>query len=183
MRVIFARSRVGIAVAGLIALTATRADAQSAAAARLAPPDSIVTRMVFTSILFELSHYLGAGVVDTTLRAWTIELPSSVSPVHWPRVDAELRRLLRAREPIATDRQLLSLSIDELRVTSDSLVLRFTIAGRSRCPTGDEWAGGSTGYELQLAWAYRTSGERPRPYEFTDGMCIASRLQPPNRDP
>lgn len=162
-----------ISIAGfcLLLLGTSPAHAQRPSAASAGVADTAVVRLLSPGLIRGLDNSIARLLFDSTPTPWSISIPDSTSSV-WRDLSSSLFSLLRAREIAPTDTAHRYLDISPVVMKGDTLVARFSVGSRWRCPDG-KWTGHSTGYEL-TAVRHGSSWEYPktRPVLYGDGMCL-----------
>ena len=149
------------------------ASAQARAWERASYRDSVSTRIVQAAIVSTLAGELARLVDDTSHVGYEFRFPTAPSPIRWAAIERELTRLLRAR-PLREDEGVRRvIAVTAARLSADSLSIDFTVSLHRRCPGTNRLAGGSTGYEVRMAWAEFSFTPEAKAMEFTDAIGCA----------
>ena len=120
---------VALVALGAVALAAG-AQTRSSAFAALAT-DSTAWQRVVVHVVSSLSSQLVQTAADPSLQPWRIDLPAD-EPQR-ALLEAQLRRILRARPPADTDSVVYSVALGPLQIVGDTARVQFHSSVTRRC--------------------------------------------------
>jgi len=143
------------ALAGVVAVSSNAAaqDARSPQRPALNAMEALGTDSTAWQrvITFEVSWHsaqLVRAATNAALQPWRIELPAA-EPQR-ALLDEQLRRVLRAREPVDGDSSVYALSLGALRIAGDSAFVKFSSSLTQQCAGSTRLTGYHNEMEIVL---------------------------------